>query len=110
MHREFAAASRLSPVTALWFAGCLFEALEKWTLLDAVADRALRLAENGGDRYCMPDLLRQKALARHARGDAQDSMRWLAQARALAVALGSHGLVPRIDRAGDRIASPSHAD
>lgn len=103
MHREFAAASRLSPVTALWFSACIFEALERWTLLEATVGRALTLAENGGDRYCMPDLLRQKALARHGRGDARGARRLLDEAQALAGTLGAFGLIPRISAAGRRI-------
>ncbi len=114
MHREFAAASRLSPVTAMWFAGCIFEALGHWTLLDTIAGRALTAAENGGDRYCMPDLMRQKALARHERGDAKEARRWLEKAHALAASLGSLGLMRRLDRLGerlgDRIALPAQTD
>lgn len=104
MHREFAAAAPLSPVTAWRLAGNVLEALESWTLLEATASRGLAIAENGGDRYCMPDLMRQKALARHGRGDARGARRCLEEARALAETLGSHGLTPLIDRAGDRIA------
>lgn len=103
MYREFAAASRLSPVTALWFTGCIFEALGNWSLLDASAGRAIALAENGGDSYCMPDLMRQKSLARHQRGDAEGSRRWLAQAFALAESLGSAGLLPRLVQLERRI-------
>lgn len=110
MHREFAAASRLSPVTALWFAGTIFEALGRWSLADATAGRALALAENGGDRYCMPDLMRQKALARNARGDVQGARRWLAQGQALAATMGSHGLMRRLIQAGDHIALRMPAD
>lgn len=106
MHREFAAASRLSPVTSLWFAGCIFEALDSWTLLDATTARALAKAENGGDRYCMPDLMRQKSLARHGRGDVDGARRWLEQAVALATASGSHGLIPRLERARERMFPP----
>ncbi len=105
MHREFAAASRLSPVTSLWFVGCIFEALGNWSLVDATTGRALALAENGGDRYCMPDLMRQKALARHARGDLAGARRWLDQAQALAETMGGHGLMPRLRQTGDLIAA-----
>lgn len=98
MHREFSAASRLSPVTALWFVGCIFEVTENWVLLDATAGRALALAEKGGDRYCMPDLMRQKAIARQARGDVQGARCWLEQALALAETLGSFGLKERLGR------------
>lgn len=98
MHREFAAASRLSPVTASWFAGCIFEAMESWILLDASTGRALSLAHNGGDRYCMADLMRQKSLARHGRGDVAGAQHWLAQARVLAESMGNHGLIPRLDQ------------
>ncbi len=106
MHREFAAASRLSPVTALWFVGSVFEAMESWGLLDASTGRALKLAENGGDKYCMPDLMRQKALARHARGDTPGAWRWLAQAFTLTEAMGCLGLIPRLHRDAKRIALP----
>lgn len=106
MHREFAAASRLSPVTSLWFVASIFEALGQWTLTEATVGRALALAENGGDRYCMPDLLRQKGLARHARGDLDGARRWLDQALALADAIGSHGLKPRIVRSIGHLARP----
>ena len=110
MHREFTAASRLSPVTALWFAGTIFEALGHWSLADATAGKALALAENGGDRYCMPDLMRQKALARHARGDLSGARRWHEQALALAKSLGSHGLMPRLERAAERYAPAAGKD
>lgn len=104
MHREFAAAARLSPVTALWFVGLIFEALGHWSLVDAVAGRALALAENGGDRYCMPDLLRQKALASEAGGDAAAARRHIERARTLAETLGSFGLLPRLALVDERLA------
>lgn len=104
MHREFAAASRLSPVMALWFVSSIFEAMESWSLLDASTGRALALVEKGGDRFCMPDLMRQKALARHGRGDEEGGRRWLGKATALAEAMDSHGLMPRLVQLGERIA------
>lgn len=106
MHREFAAASRLSPVTSLWFVASIFEALDQWALAEATVGRALALAENGGDRYCMPDLMRQKGLARHARGDEDGARRWIDKALALSDAIGSHGLKPRIVRLIGHLARP----
>jgi len=103
MHGEFAAASRLSPVTAMWFAGCIFEALEYWSLLDTIAGRALAAAEDGGDRYCLPDLMRQKAIARHSRGDARGARQWLQKGITEAEHLGSAGLLRRLLRLGERI-------
>ncbi|HUW35782.1 MAG TPA: AAA family ATPase [Rhodocyclaceae bacterium] len=107
LHREIAAASRLSPVTSWWFVACICEALERWSLLDAVAARALTLAKNGGDTHCMPDLMRQRALARHARGDAPGARRWLQDAYALLETQGSLGLIPRLARVGERIGVPA---
>lgn len=103
MHREIAAASRLSPVTSWWFVACICEALGSWSLLDAVAARALSLARNGGDTHCMPDLMRQRALARHARGDVSGAQGWLKDAYALLETQGSFGLMPRLDRVGELV-------
>ena len=103
LRREIAAASRLSPATSWWFVACICEALERWSLLDAVAARALSLAKNGGDTHCMPDLMRQRALARHGRGDVSGARRWLQEAYALLETQGSPGLIPRLVRGGERI-------
>ena len=110
MYRDFAAASRMSPVTALWFAGCILEAMESWSLLNASAGRGLALAEKGGDRFCAPDLMRQKALVRHARGDVKGARLWLQQAHALATTQGSLGLIRRIVQSSDRMAISLLAD
>ena len=106
MHRKFAAASRLSPVTSWWFVAAICEALENWVLLDAVTGRALALAKDGGDRYCVPDLMRQKSLAKHGRGDAQGARCWMDQAMALAADQGCLGLLPRFERDAASIAQP----
>lgn len=103
LHREIAAASRLSPVTSWWFVACICEALEKWTWLDSIAARALTLAENGGDTYCMPDLMRQRALARLMRGDPAQVRIWLDRAAALMERQGSRGLAPRLARVESRL-------
>ncbi len=105
MHREFAVASRLSPVTALWFIAAVCEAAQNWTLLDAVTARALRLIDTGGDRYCLPDLLRQKAAAKLGRGDVEAAARHFEEARALGEAMGCRGLEPRFERDAERIAA-----
>ncbi|MBI4984350.1 MAG: AAA family ATPase [Rhodocyclales bacterium] len=106
MHRQFAAASRLSPVTSLWFTAAIFESLESWALLDTATGRALALVEKGGDRYCLPDLMRQKALARHGRGDTEGARQWLEQASTLAAAMGTLVLLPRLRRDAARIGLP----
>ena len=98
LHREIAAASRVSPVTSWWIVALVCEAIENWALLDMVATRAIALAESGGDTYCVPDLLRQRARVRQARGDAADAQRWLERAAALAQAQGARGLLARIAR------------
>lgn len=104
MHREFAAASHMNPVMALWFVSSIFEAMESWSLLDASTGRALAFVEKGGDRFCAPDLMRQKTLARHARGDQEGARHWLGQAMALAETMDSRGLMPRLVQLGERIA------
>lgn len=107
MHREFTAASRISPVTAWWFAAHIFEALEHWSVLDTIAGRALTLANNGGDRYCMPDLMRQKSLAKLERGDKQGAHHWLEQAKTLTETINSAGFRPRLDQLENRIKTQS---
>lgn len=110
MHREFAAAARLSHVTAWRLVGNVFEVLENWTLLDATAGRGLAIAESDSNCYCVPDLMRQKALVRHARGDVPGARRWLQQAQALAETMGSRGLMRRLDEVAERIAHPTREE